>query len=424
MISGPLGRNSLLIFVALRIGDLAMMAGKFFLGRFLPAVEFGAIDPFLSVLVILGLPVGILCQCAVKTISRLEAREETGKRAAFIRDILRLGALGSLLSCVLVIVLNPFIFSRLHLDSVVFLYIMVGLTALIMWWLPILNAILQGCQKYRIIAATSAMNPILLLLFTVVMVGVFHRGLHGALAARLWAGGLMGILVLLFVLPLLKGPKCSYGEEIHALKGTLVPMSIFLTSQTILFHFDRLFVRNFLLEESGGYAAVITLGQIPLWLIGPIILVLLPMASAEHALGRDLSRFVRQTLFMGGAITLGSTLFLGIIAGPVLQIWNAAFAPYAGYVWKYALAMGVEGMIQLVGNIEIARHQYKGFWWMGILTVVYCAVIYLFRSWMTIDILLILFLTVRIMILGGMVGIISIRSHRTWRGLRPCQVHL
>ena len=404
VVSSPLGRYSLLMFAVLRIGDVSMLACKFFLGRHLPAGIFGALDPFLSVLVILGMPVAILCQTAVKTISRLEAMGQHARRTAFLQDLMLIGLAGSLLSCFAVLLLNRFILSRLHLEGTNVIPLMIGLTFLT-WWPPLTIAALQGVQKYAGLAEMSALNPVLVLVLTFVFVGPLGLNLQGAVAARLAAGFVAALFAFTRVMPMLKGPREPYSEELRGLASTLLPMSVFMASQIFLFHFDRLFVRNFLVGDSDGYSAVLTLGQIPLWLAGPVTLILLPMASAEHARGKDLRKLTWEALLIGGVPAVLSALLLWPAAEPILRFWKPAFAPYAPLVWKYALAMGIECAIQFWGNIDIARHRYGGFWWMLGCTLAYCAFLYSSTSWMTLDCLILAFIGVRVLILTGMVTI-------------------
>lgn len=412
---GDIGRNSLLIFLALRVGDMATFAVKIYLGRPGTAgrVDFGAIDPFYSVLTILAIPVAILCQVAVKTISRLDATGAPAGRAAFVRDLLLITLAGSALSCGIAWLLRGLILSRLHLenhpDAPWIVAALVGLLFFLSWWIPILNAVIQGRQKYRFIALLSAASPSLVAILTIVFVGSLGAALLGVFSARLLAVFIIAFAMFLVALPSARGERTPYTREIAPLRQTVLPMTVFIVCSTLLMHFDRLFVRNFREGASDGYAAILTLGQIPLWIIGPMTIVLLPLASAEHARGRNVSRLLRQSLAIAVPITLATAVFFALAAGPLMRLWNPAYASYSGLVWVYALAMGLEGLIQLVGNIEIARHEYAGFWWMAALAAVYCTGMYFCKGFLDLNLLLIFFVGVRILILIAMGLTITLR---------------
>lgn len=400
---GPLGKYSIMLFMAQRIGDFSMLATKFILGRYLPNLDFGAFDPFLSILAIVGLPVFIISQTAIKTISRLDATDQPAKRATFIRDLTLVVACGGLLSAAGVYFLRDYIFLRLHLDaSGSLLFIMVGLT-LLTWAIPLITAILQGGQKYTTLAIMSSTSPILVMVVTLGIMAVHPLQIEDALGARVWAGlATFGIFFALHAVRQIKGERASYREELRPLLSTVLPMTVFLGCFVAMVHFDRLFVRNFMIEDSGGYGAVITLGQIPLWISGPITWVLFPMASAEHAVGKDLTSRVRQMVIGGTVLTVSTTLIAFLIAGPVFRLWNPAFSPYAPYVWQYTLALGLESVIQLLGSIEIARHRYASFWWMSLVTVVYGALVYTSKSWISLPQLMICLIAARVLIVGGL----------------------
>jgi|GEM_PF-5123539 len=410
--ASDIGRNSLLIFLALRIGDLATLAVKVYLGRpgTTARVDFGAIDPFYSVLTILAIPVAILCQVAVKTISRLDALHAEGKRISFVRDLLTIAAAGSLLSCLAVWFSRKYILVRLHLENYQgaawIVLVMIALLFFQSWWTPVLNAIIQGRQKYKFIAFLSAASPALVAFLTVLFVGGFGAALFGVFSARFAAVFVIALAMLVAAAPAARGARESYSDELKPLLVSILPMAVFIVCSTLLMHFDRLFVRNFRQEVSDGYAAILTLGQIPLWIIGPMTIVLLPLASAEHAKGRSVSQLLRQALLIAAPITLLTVAFFAIAAEPLMRAWNPKYAPFAGLVWIYALAMGLEGLIQLIANIEIARHEHTGFWWMSAITAAYCIGMYLSKSFLTLNVLLIFFTGARILILVAMATVI------------------
>jgi len=139
-----------------------------------------------------------------------------------------------------------------------------------------------------------------------------------------------------------------------------LPMAAYVLATTALARFDVLFVRHYLLDESAGYGAVVTLGQIPLWMVSPVIFVIFPLASAEHAAGRAVLRSYRQALLLGSAVGLLCTAGLALVAEPLFHYWNeAAFAGYGHYVWVYAVMMLLHCLIQIVASVEMARHRYR-----------------------------------------------------------------
>ena len=200
-------------------------------------------------------------------------------------------------------------------------------------------------------------------------------------------------------------------HELRMMKASLLPMAIYLCGVTLLFHFDRLFVRNFMLAESAGYGAVTTLGSIPWWFISAVVFVIFPLASAEHAEGKDIRRFYVQALAIGAGITVLCGLAFFLLSASLFSAWNPAFAPYARYVWVYGVATGLHGCIQIIASVEIAQHRYRFLWLLVMPTLAMCVILYSRRTTLSVAEVITVMISARAVILVGMValGLISRR---------------
>lgn len=399
---GPLGWGGALVFVSSRLGDIANLCYKFLLGRRLSADEFGAFDPIFSFLAILAIPVTILFQTGMKSLSRLEALGKPEQIRSLIGLLGRIAAIGSLLSLALVFLLRDFLLSRLHLETGWILALIAGLSFLA-WWDPLYGTILQGVRHYRLLVFNAIFNPTVLIGVGAILILGLTLGLRGALLARIAASVLSGLVIFYALRHIWVGPRRRLEEDEWALmRNLLLPMALFTISSTLLFHFDRLLVRNFLTAESGGYAVIVTLGSIPGYFIGSVVFVLFPLASAEHARGQAIRTLHRQALLAGGLVGAGAVLGLAVLSPGIVRIWNAAYLPYAGQVWLYAAAIGLQGLILISATIEMARHRYAFLIPMASLTLLMCGVLYIGRfRWNLTEILILLILT-RALILAGM----------------------
>jgi O-antigen/teichoic acid export membrane protein len=380
---GPLGWGAILTFLACRCSDIATILCRFFLGSMLPTKDFGAIDPVLAVLAVTGLPIAVVFQIAVKSISRFEAIGKTEQTRSLIRDLATMCTIASIAVILLVFGMSEFILERLHLDSHVYIYLIAALFAA-SWWYAFYFSIVQGLCNYRVLLVSGITNGGLLLGLTLLLIGPLAFGLKGALLARIGASIVVTLLALAMMRKTIFGPRASYAEEFPVIRGMVIPMSIYFLSTTLLLNMDRLLVRNFLLEHSGGYGAIVTLGSIPLYLLGGLVFVMFPIASAEHVKGQDLARFYAQALGFGLAITLVCAIGFSLVAEPIMRMWNKEFEPYARYLWLYALAMGLHGTIQTVANVEMARHRYAFLWFVLVPAVAMCVFLYAGRSTATV----------------------------------------
>jgi O-antigen/teichoic acid export membrane protein len=157
----------------------------------------------------------------------------------------------------------------------------------------------------------------------------------------------------------------------------LLPMTVLAVSNALGGNFDRLFVRNFMVEESAGLSAIFTLGQIPRILLSPLGFVLFPIAAAQHASGRQLGRLLFRTLAISALIIAACCIAFAFFATPVLNYWRPDFAPYGRYVWIYALMGGLLALNGIIAQIELARSRYTFLWVMAPPVPIACAAIYL-----------------------------------------------
>ncbi len=405
---GPLGWGALIVFIISRCGDIANLISRLFLGRVLKSVDFGAIEPVISTLAILAIPTVAIFQVGVKSISRLKEAGNDDKRRALIADLAKVAVMGSVVSILVVMALSSFILERLHLDSKIYIPIIAALFV-IAWWSPLTQAVIQGGRHYKLMSVPSVFSPFLMLILMLVFVGAFGWGLPGAMFARIIAASLTVFLVFILLRSAITGPKSAYPDEMKVIKRTILPMFVYLAVFTVLMHFDRLFVRNFLLEDSGGYGAVIALGMIPSYFVAPLVFVMFPLAAAEHAGGRDLRKFFEQAVGAGILVTVVCAVGFWLFGESVVAAWNKGFVPYANYIWIYALSGGLLAVIRIVAMVEIARHSYGFIWLMAIPSVVMVIVMYIRRTNIELLDVILLVLITRVVILAGfsVVGLIN-----------------
>lgn len=376
---GSLGWSAFLVFLAMRLGDVANLVNKIVLGRALKPQDFGAVDPVLSVVAVLSLPVGIVFQIGMKSISRLYAIGHEDQRRALVQDLSKVALVGAAVSLLFVYAMRAYIMDRLHLDGAVYIHIVAALF-LLSWVLPLLSAVLQGEHRYGVLVLPSVVSGCAVLILTWLLVVVLAQGLPGALFSRVLANALAAVALFLILRGSFAGARRSYREEWDVMRAMLVPMTAYVFGSAALVHFDRLFVRNFMVEQSGGYGAVVTLGAIPQYFLGALVFVLFPLAAGEHARGRDLDRYRRAAALAGIVVTAGCAVFFATVGHVLLRRWNPVFEPFAGALWVYAVAMGMQGLIDMLVSIEMARHRY-GFLWLLVLPAIgYCVVLYAMRA--------------------------------------------
>ena len=410
---GALAWSAVIVFGLGRCHDVLNLLIKVGLGRWLKENDFGAIDPISSVLTILAIPVTIIFQIGVKSISRLDAGGRQAERTALLIDLTKVAFVGSCLSVVGLWLLQPYMLSRLHLESRGVVYLVMGGIFIAGWWQGLNAAVFQGIRRFWLMTVTAVATPLVVLVITGVLVLALKWELTGALLARM-VGIIIGLIIgFRVVIPLFRSERASYADEKNFLRALVLPMTVFIICRTVLLHFDRLFVRNYMLADSAGYGAIVTIGQIPMVAISAIILVIFPLAAAEHADGRDVKRFLVQGVGAGLLFTLVSVLIFAAAGTPLLNLWNREmFGAYGPYVWIHTLAMGLHGIIEILATVEIARHRYRSLWWLAIGTVAMSAGLYVYSARVDLPTLLWVITGTRVLILIGMWWT-SLRQERT-----------
>ena len=376
---GVFGWGFLIVFLIQRGTDVANLVTKLFLGRVLEPLDFGAVEPIGATVAMLSLPAAVIYGASVKSISRLRSQGQEAQCRALIRDLQIVATIGSLSSIVIVFILRNFILTRLHLDSTFFIW-MIALMFAMAWWAPLVSAIIRAEHDYKLLALKKWVSPLLMVALTIALVGLMDYGLSGAIAARAFSS--LFILVILFIVIYRhhKGEKTSYHEERTRLFLMILPMFIYVLSSSLAMHFDRLYVRNFLVNDSYGLSAIFMLGQIPRLAIAPLIFVLFPLASAEHASGRQLGRLLKRAVVVTAAITAICCLLFSYVGTPLLNLWRPEFAPYGQYVWIYALMTGLQSLNKVFAQVELARHEYRFLWLYALPVIISCLAIYLLRN--------------------------------------------
>jgi O-antigen/teichoic acid export membrane protein len=378
---GPLGWGTAIVFVIQRGTDVANLICKIFLGRVLPPMDFGAFEPLLSTAALLALPAAIIFGTAVKSISRLRSQGEDAKCRALIHHLTIISTIGSVLSIACTLLLKDFILTRLHLDSDFFIW-MLCLLFVGTWWGALINCIIRAEQRYRLLSVNSLITPFAIVATTILFTGVWNLGLKGAVGARV----LTTLAILLFLIAILsksnRGSRAPYPEERTLMLQMLIPMAALAFNSTLAGNFDRLFVRNFMVEESAGISAIFTLGQIPRLLLSPLGFVLLPVAAAQHASGRQLGRMLVKTIAISAILTAACCIGFALFSTPVLHFWKPIFAPYGRFVWIYALMTGLQSLCALSAQVEFARSRYRFLWLMAPPVPLACAALYLCHDYL------------------------------------------
>ncbi len=382
---GPLAWGTALVFVIQRGNDIANLICKLFLGRVLEPLDFGAVEPIMAVAGVLAIPAAVINATAVKSISRLRSQGREAQCRALIHDLEIIATVGSVLSIAIVFALRHFILSRLHLESPVFIW-MIAIMFATSWWAPLVLSIMRAEHSYHLLPISYIVGPFVNVGLTVILAGVLGFGLEGAIAARVASSCIIIAILQSLIHARHRGSREPYPEERAAMIRMLWPVGVLAVTGTFALSFDRLFVRNFMVEHSAGISAIFMLGQIPMLIIAPLSFVLFPIAAAQHASGQALGRLLLRTTFAGIAVTAACCLGFAFLATPLLRLWRPEFAPYGHYVWVYGLMAGLQAIGGIMTQVEMARHEYRFLWFYALPILLACTGVYLVQDYTSITV--------------------------------------
>ncbi|OGV61433.1 MAG: hypothetical protein A2283_01115 [Lentisphaerae bacterium RIFOXYA12_FULL_48_11] len=398
---GELGWGALVVFIIFRFNDLASMFYKFYMGHLLPNADYGALDPVYAAATLFSIPAVAIFMVATKSISRLDAMGMQKEKNALIADLLRMTFAGSVVAFIATFVFQSIIINRLHLSGQ-YSYILF-LVVLLMWWQPMAMAIFQGERNYTLLALNALFSAIVLIFASRLLVVNFGFGLHGAFLAKIISGCVVLVILTLSLNKLKRNVHADYQNEKTVMRETLIPIMIYQACIVALFHSDKLFVRNFLCPDSGGYGAIATLGSIPAYFINAMSFVVFPLASADHAEGKTMVRYYKQTIMLCFAVMITCSGTFYYLAPIIIKLWNTSFSAYAGYVWIYSAVMSIHGVIVVFASIEIASHRYKFLWFMAPASLVTVIILYLFRAQLTIPVIISCLFVVNVFIASSLI---------------------
>lgn len=380
---GPLGWGVLVLFIGSRVNDVSLLVYNFYLGRTLDSDSFGALAPSLAFLTFILMPVVGYLQVVMKSLSRLKALKKEREYKGLLSETVLLMTVGYLFLSLVIWFSRFYILERLHLEGslyvVIFILLFTGL-----WWYSICPVFFQSEQKFGWYSLYIILSAAAMLISTFVFVGGLGLGLKGALLGRV-ASNIFLLFVVVLVLRKTRGAKAICPVERGIMNRMLLPYYIYMGTLFLLTQAAYLFVRNFAVTESVGLGPVASLGMIPCYIITGFVTVLFPLAAAGHASGVDIRKYYSMMLWGGIIVTVCTVVGFFLFGERLLAMWNEEFVLYTRSVLIFAAAMGLNGTIQTIATVEMARDRYRFLWFLVVPALLMCGVLYIRRVTLSIE---------------------------------------
>lgn len=340
-----------LLFAATMVTNVFGYAFQLAMGRLLPPAEFGLLNALLAFFAALSVPVLTLFMVIARRTSQHKAAGELGAIAVLYgeanRKILTAGAaaLG------LFIASSPWLQSYVKAPGILPV-LLLGLAAFISLAAPINNAVLQGLQDYRWLAAASAAaGP---LKFGVcVAFALAGLGVSGVLSGIMIANIALWTLTFIPLRRHFRAARTPAGSlsfrEVFPVFGANLGFVLLTQSDMALV------ARHFTPEVTGVYAYAAILAKAVMYIPGAIALAMFPMASEERALNKQgglLLKSMAMTFCLSGA----AALFLGLFPEAVLSVTFGPRAAGASELLRcLSAAMLPMALLMVMMNYLVAR---------------------------------------------------------------------
>jgi O-antigen/teichoic acid export membrane protein len=379
----PLWWYSLLVFAASRVTDLLnLYFGLFYLPDALSNNELGTVDPINRLVGFGAIPLTVVGVVAAKYLSVYHAKREFGKIRRFMIDMSRLALLAAVVSvAVLVIAFEP-LRERLRLESP---YLLLGLSGLMVLscWLPLINVVLQGMQRFYASMAIGPVNALAKLILCCLLVPVL--GLSGYLFAMTVAG-LITIATGLWTLRKDLGGDVeivSYRQDMRGILAFAWPVAVWTTCTNLQGFVEPFTVKHFLPDDAAGYYMLCRFGYIPTYLVGALSFVLFPMLSHRHERGEDTQPYLRQAVGVTVVICVCGVALMGLSTGWLMGLrpqW-AAYQQYAPQVWLVGTMVTLDAVNAIYITHEVACRRFSFLRALAPAILVECLVLYGAFGW-------------------------------------------
>jgi len=341
------------------VGGVAGYVYHLLMGRMLGPADYGILASLISLVYLLGIPLGVLNLVVVKFVAGFKGKKDFDSIGSFFKVVNRKALIFGLLLLLLILALTPLMSSFLHLDSFLPILLVLGFF-FISIFLMINRSFLQGLLKFGYFSSSSVLESGLKMVFAFLLVLVGWK-IYGALLGFL-AGGLVALLFTYLPLWGLRKRKDSpvkiKKEEIF--KFTL-PVFFSTLAFTSLFGSDLILVRHFFpSEQAGFYAALSTIGRIIYFLTYPIISVMFPMISERYQSGIRYRNLLLASLFLvfivGFVITGVYFLFPHLVIRLFFGFQYLSVSNYLGY---FGLFLSFYSLAFLLNNFFLSVQKTK-----------------------------------------------------------------
>jgi O-antigen/teichoic acid export membrane protein len=353
-------RHSILLMMAMQIGNVASTLFQMVMGRTLSTEEYGIFVALMNVILVLASPLQALRTGLAHYASELVHNDRAGDVPRLVcRWAGMIILVVAPVAALLVLAHRP-VASFFGLESSTPVYLMALLLAATPF-MPLVSGALQGMQAFRWMAATTCSWGVFRLAAGVVLVLLVAPLAASALVAQIFAVvaatalGLVGI----------HSHARTHSDSLESAPNSglyFAQSCLLFAGFGILMYSDMIMVRHYLPEQAGWFGYSATIGRTVIFLPMPIAMAMFPKVTSKGSTVAADWRTLRNAiafscLIIGGAV--GGCLVLPRLALMVMFGIRDADIELIRLLQGVVVAMSPLALVYILMNFEMAQRRFE-----------------------------------------------------------------
>lgn len=344
------------IWAFLAVGILN--AGNYFyhllMGRMLGPSSYGVLESTISFLYILSVPFMTLNLIIVKFVSAYKGKQDYKSISGFYFYLRKNLFIFGLIATLIILLLSPVIISLLHLPSILF-PVFISINFFIGLFSILAKSMLQGFLKFFAFFVTNIIEVLTKIALAVVLVvlGFKAAGAYFALVFSVMAGYLAASYFV-------RKEKLSFEKFVESRNILKYSIPVFLTTLGLisLFTTDIILVRFFFPGvESGYYAALSVLGKVIFFASSPFTIVLFPIVSGKHAVGKKFQHLLFTSFGLTAIIALVLVVIYYLFPEFMVRIlFGKQYLRIVPLLGFFGVFIGIYSLCALLANFYLSIH--------------------------------------------------------------------
>lgn len=302
-------KNGAIVMIITMFANLFNYIFQIAMGNMMSVAEYGILTALISLYSMLGMFVGLLQLFTARNIAAYRAMGKYGQAKAFLFSVLKCGGIVALVLTIVAAISASSLAHILNISNVQYIYFVfagtiVGIFTMIVW------GVFQGCEKFISFSLSNDLASVVKLIVAVELVSL-GMGVRGVLLALIisnltvviWGGA---EFIKKHNIPNEKLLKDSIaGNKVFTIEVIIIQLLM-----ALLTNCDVLLMKIFITNEEvvGIYAAAVTIGKLPLYLVTSLTTVLLPTIAAAKAKNDNFIKYFNKVVLY----TLGIFVFYGL----------------------------------------------------------------------------------------------------------------